>query len=62
MKSKFYFISSYALIVLKLLNVIDWSWWIVLAPIYFPLIWVIILYISLTIYQHNLKSRKRIKK
>lgn len=34
-----------AFIVLKLCNVIDWSWWWVLAPIWIPIALVIILLI-----------------
>lgn len=36
---------SVAFIVLKLCNVIDWSWWWVLAPIWMPLALVVILLI-----------------
>lgn len=36
---------SVAFIVLKLCNVIDWSWWWVLAPIWIPIALVIILLI-----------------
>jgi hypothetical protein len=36
---------SVAFIVLKLCNVIDWSWWWVLAPIWIPIVLVIILLI-----------------
>mgnify|MGYP001154170088 CR=1 FL=1 len=31
-------------IVLKLLGVIDWSWWLVLAPIWIPVVIVLVLY------------------
>jgi hypothetical protein len=31
-------------IVLKLLGVIDWSWWWVLAPIWIPVVIVLVLY------------------
>lgn len=34
-----------AFIVLKLCNVIDWSWWWVLAPIWIPIALVVILLI-----------------
>ena len=34
-----------AFIVLKLCNVIDWSWWWVLAPIWIPIALVVILII-----------------
>ena len=36
---------SVAFIVLKLCNVIDWSWWWVLAPIWIPIALVVILLI-----------------
>ena len=36
---------SVAFIVLKLCNVIDWSWWWVLSPIWIPIALVIILLI-----------------
>ena len=36
---------SVAFIVLKFCNVIDWSWWWVLAPIWIPIALVIILLI-----------------
>ena len=36
---------SVAFIVLKLCNVIDWSWWWVLAPIWIPIALVVILII-----------------
>lgn len=36
---------SVAFIVLKLCNVIDWSWWWVLAPIWIPIALVIVLLI-----------------
>ena len=31
-------------VVLKLLGVIDWSWWLVLAPIWIPVVIVLVLY------------------
>lgn len=31
-----YIVLSFALIALKITEVIDWSWWIVLAPILLP--------------------------
>lgn len=36
---------SVAFIVLKLCNVIDWSWWWVLSPIWIPIALVVILLI-----------------
>ena len=33
----FFEILGIVLIILKLCKVIDWSWWLVLLPIYFPL-------------------------
>lgn len=36
---------SVAFIVLKLCNVIDWSWWWVLAPIWIPIALVVVLLI-----------------
>lgn len=33
-------------VVLKLIGVIDWSWWWVLAPVWIPVIIVIIAYIN----------------
>lgn len=36
---------SVAFIVLKLCNVIDWSWWWVLSPIWMPIALVVILLI-----------------
>ncbi len=35
-------------IVLKLLGVITWSWWIVLAPLYFGLVLTILLFLGVT--------------
>lgn len=37
-------------ITLKLTHVIDWSWWIVLAPIWMQIIILIILFIIILIY------------
>ena len=36
-------------IVLKLIGVIDWSWWWVLAPVWIPVIIVVIAYIVISI-------------
>lgn len=36
---------SVAFIVLKLCNVIDWSWWWVLAPIWIPIALIVVLLI-----------------
>ena len=36
-------------VVLKLIGVIDWSWWWVLAPVWIPVIIVIIAYIVISI-------------
>lgn len=35
---------------LKLTNVIDWPWWIVLAPIYGPLVIIIIILLLAALY------------
>ena len=35
-------------IALKLLGVITWSWWIVLAPLYFGLVLTILLFLGVT--------------
>lgn len=43
-----------ALIVLKLTNVIDWSWWLVLLPLYWWMPLFLVLFIILVIY-HSLK-------
>lgn len=41
-----------AFIVLKLTNVIDWSWWLVLLPLYGGIIiWIIILLVLVFIYK-----------
>lgn len=41
-----------AFIVLKLTNVIDWSWWLVLLPLYGGLvIWIIFILILVFIYK-----------
>ena len=37
------------IVVLKLIGVIDWSWWWVLAPVWIPVIIVIIAYIVISI-------------
>ena len=36
-------------IVLKLIGVIDWSWWWVLSPVWIPVIIVVIAYIVISI-------------
>lgn len=36
-------------IVLKLIGVIDWNWWWVLAPVWIPVIIVVIAYIVISI-------------
>ena len=36
-------------VVLKLIGVIDWSWWWVLAPVWIPVIIVVIAYIVISI-------------
>lgn len=36
-------------ITLKLLKVIDWSWWWVLSPIWITAILVVVLYITITV-------------
>lgn len=33
-----------AFIILKLLHVIDWSWWVVLAPVWIPTVLVILIF------------------
>lgn len=38
------------LIVLKLTHVIDWSWWLVLAPLYIPYLYILLIFIGLVIF------------
>jgi hypothetical protein len=48
----FFGLLAIAFIVLKLTNVINWSWWLVLAPIWAPIVIVIaiiILYLGILI-------------
>lgn len=45
------------LIILKLANVIDWSWWLVLAPIYVPVVIIFLFFIGLVI--HLLRQQGR---
>lgn len=37
------------LIILKLTDNIDWSWWLVLAPIWIPLVLIVLFFIIVTI-------------
>lgn len=36
-------------VVLKLCKVIDWSWWLVLLPFYFPLFFLVVALVALLI-------------
>lgn len=44
-------------IILKLANVIDWSWWLVLAPIYVPALIIFLFFIGLVV--HLLRQQRR---
>lgn len=44
-----YDVLAVVFIVLKLIGVIDWSWWWVLAPVWIPVIIVVIAYIVISI-------------
>ena len=35
---KFYLLTVCALIALKIIKVMTWSWWLVLAPVYLPVV------------------------
>jgi Flp pilus assembly protein TadB len=49
-----------AFIILKLCNVVQWSWWWVLSPIWIPvaLVLTILLTIFLVLSKHNKNQRK----
>jgi hypothetical protein len=44
---------------LKLTNVIDWPWWLVLAPIWGPVVLVVVILVLMTVIQNHLDNRRR---
>lgn len=46
-----------AFIVLKLCNVIDWSWWWVLSPLWIPFALVIMFFVGWIIYEVTITKR-----
>lgn len=46
-----------AFIVLKLCNVIDWSWWWVLSPLWIPFALVIMFFVGWIIYEITITKR-----
>jgi hypothetical protein len=49
-------------LILKLTNVIDWSWWWVTAPLWIPIAISIVIFIFIVIFQLIIIVRKRNKK
>lgn len=41
----FYLLLTMILVILKATNVIDWSWWIIMLPLYLPLSFTILFFI-----------------
>lgn len=58
--SSFLTLLAIAFIVLKLTDVIDWSWWWVLSPIWLPVVIIIPLAIIWALYE-NRKSKKELE-
>lgn len=50
-----------ALVVLKLANIISWSWWVVTAPLWVPFILGLVLLIAVVIYAKILDWKRRNK-
>lgn len=49
-------------LILKLTNVIVWSWWWVTAPLWIPLAIAIVIFIFIVIFQFIIHRKKRNKK
>lgn len=53
---------SIAFIVLRLTNVIDWSWWWVLAPLWIPIALAVVIVIAYVVITYIIDSTKEKKK
>ena len=49
-------------LILKLTNVIDWSWWWVTSPLWIPIAIAIVIFIFIVIFQFIIHRKKRNKK
>ena len=49
-------------LILKLTNVIDWSWWWVTSPLWIPITIAIVIFIFIVIFQLIIHRQKRNKK
>lgn len=41
----FYLLLTMVMVILKATNVVDWSWWIIMLPLYLPAIFTILFFI-----------------
>ena len=52
----FFGILTIVFIALKLTNYIDWSWWLVLLPLYGPFIFIFVVLIFIAIFINSVKN------